>query len=98
MMGSGTTAIMELSVHSLPAQWVATAGRGRPVSSTRTSVVRAVQPVSRRTAAVVIRGRNHERTLYAPRIINLLGLPPGHHSPCFHIRLVGHRPTPQPAA
>src|SRR5439155_23017844 len=75
MVGSGTTAIMELSVPSLPAQWVATAGRGRPVSSARTSVVRAVQPVSRRTDAAVIRGPNHERTLYALRIRNLLDLP-----------------------
>src|SRR5438128_7041870 len=81
MMGRGTTAIIELSVHSLPVQWVDSAGRGRPVSFTKTSVVRAVQPLSRSTAAAVIRGANRERTLHVPRMRNLLCLPvrhPGH--------------------
>src|SRR5437016_5192955 len=80
MMGRGTTAIMELSVHSLPEQWVDNAGRGRPVSFTRTSVLRAVQPLRRSTAAAVIRGANHVRTLHVPRMRNpplLARSPPG---------------------
>src|SRR5206468_7335061 len=36
MMGIGTSAIRELSVHSLPSQWTVPVGRGRPLSLTST--------------------------------------------------------------
>src|SRR3989442_15701475 len=54
MMGIGTTAIIELSCHSLPEQCetvVALGGVGRARSSTRTSLVRAVQPLRRSAVA-----------------------------------------------
>src|SRR6266446_4420396 len=54
MMGIGTSAIIELSCHSLPEQCetvVALGGVGRARSSTRTSLVRAVQPVRRSAVA-----------------------------------------------
>src|SRR5947209_14461874 len=54
MMGIGTSAIIELSCHSLPEQCetvVALGGVGRARSSTRTSLVRAVQPLRRSAVA-----------------------------------------------
>src|SRR5438132_7507048 len=54
MMGIGTSAIIELSCHSLPEQCetaVVLGGVGRARSSTRTSLVRAVQPLRRSAIA-----------------------------------------------
>src|SRR2546425_11803182 len=54
MIGIGTSAIIELSCHSLPEQCetvVVLGGVGRARSSTRTSLVRAVQPLRRSAVA-----------------------------------------------
>src|SRR5205807_6816071 len=71
MIGSGTTAIIELSSHSLPEQCdtvVALEGVGRVRSSTRTSLVRAVQPL-RKSAAAASRAP-------LPKCFAFMGYPP----------------------
>src|SRR5260370_7677766 len=82
MMGSGTTAIIELSSHSLPEQWdtvVALEGVGRVRSSTRTSLVRAVQPLRKSAVAAASRAP-------LPKCIAFMGFPPAlflpHPPPC----------------
>src|SRR5690242_13305476 len=72
MIGSGTTAIIELSSHSLPEQWdtvVALEGVGRVRSSTRTSLVRAVQPLKKSAVAAASRAP-------LPKCIEFMGFPP----------------------
>src|SRR5206468_2815011 len=59
-IGIGTTAIIELSIHSLPEQWLATEDAGWPDSLTRTSRVSAVQPAS--ASAATISGNAAGRT------------------------------------
>src|SRR5207249_9814618 len=72
MIGSGTTAIIELSSHSLPEQCdtvVALEGVGRVRSSTRTSLVRAVQPLRKSAVAAA----SHAPL---PKCFAFMGYPP----------------------
>src|SRR2546430_2289898 len=72
MIGSGTTAIIELSSHSLPEQCdtvVALEGVGRVRSSTRPSLVRAVQPLRKSAVAAA----SHAPL---PKCFAFMGYPP----------------------
>src|SRR2546427_1058441 len=108
MIGSGTTAIIELSSHSLPEQCdtvVALEGVGRVRSSTRTSLVRAVQPLRKSAVAAASRAP-------LPKCFAFMGYPPvllvrqRHHwaaprktdASFFELRAGGIPANPRPSA